>query len=274
MNLPLDLKKTSGIDLKLDAQKCRLIFGMDLAGPSPAIRTLGEMREVLLDPDIHEPQELYYMYRDVHVIKDAPLLKENNLRYDVTVIKPDCLGKELMKTAGHYHPEGFGELYEVVEGRAFCMLQKAAPGDYAVIEDVILVEAAAGQKIVIPPGYGHILINPGPGCLVTSNWVSSRFASEYGLYKKAGGAAYFLAGTDKGGRSEFIKNKFFKELPRVRFARPARELAEFGLKEGLPIYPIITREAEKLDFLNNPGRYEYDAIFEFTGTNNELKLIV
>ena len=144
------------------------------------------------------------------------------------------------------------------------MLQRASPKDYTAIEDVILVEAASGQKIVIPPGYGHILINPGPGCLVTSNWVSSRFASEYKLYKKAGGAAYFLVDTDRAGKLEFIKNKFFKEAPLIKFARPAKELVRFGLKEGVPIYPIITREAKKIDFLNNPDQYGYSDIFEFT----------
>lgn len=259
----LGLKGACGIDIKLDTGKCRLSLGEDLTNPPPAIRTISQMQEVLLEPDIQEPQELYYMYRDVHAIKDAPLLKENNLRYDVTVIRPGHLGKELMKTAGHYHPGSFGELYEVVEGRAFCMLQKANPKDYTVIEDVIVVQGVSGQKIVIPPGYGHILINPGPGCLVTSNWVSIRFASEYELYKKAGGAAYFVVDKDGTGSLEFIKNKFFKTAPAIRFARPAKELAGFGLKEGAPIYPIITRDAKKLDFLNYPDRYVYSDIFEF-----------
>lgn len=258
-----DLKNTSGIGLKLDTQKCQIIFDQGLVAPSPAIRTISQMQKVLLEPNIQEPQELYYMYRDVHMAKDAGLLKENNLRYDVTVIRPNRLGRELMKTAGHYHPGSFPELYEVVEGRAFCMLQKASPKDCTIIEDVIVVQAISGQKIVIPPGYGHILINPGPGCLVTSNWVSSLFASEYGLYKKAGGAAYFLAVTDKG-KLEFIKNKFFKEIPLIRFAKPAKELVEFGLKQGQPIYPIVTKGAKKLDFLNHPESYEYGDIFQFS----------
>jgi glucose-6-phosphate isomerase len=220
------------------------------------------MQEVLMEPGVNTPQELYYMYRDVHLIKDEDLLKKYNLRYDVTVIRPDRLGRELMKTAGHYHPGSFGELYEVVSGRALCMLQQPDPGDYRAIKDVILVEATAGQKIVIPPRYGHILINPGPAALVTSNWVSSRFASEYDLYKKAKGAAYFAL-VNNAGKIEYLKNSFFSALSPVRFAQPAKVLDKFGLREGSPIYPIIESAAERLDFLNQPDKYDYSDIFVF-----------
>jgi glucose-6-phosphate isomerase len=267
----IDLKRTSGLELKLDIKSFQLSFGGGLIAPIPAIRNIQEMHEVLLDKGIREPQDLYYMYRDVHLAQDADSLKRNNLRYDVTVIRPDRLGRELMKTAGHYHPGSFGELYEVLQGKAFCLLQKPSPKDYRMIEDVILVEARAGQKIVIPPGYGHILTNPGPGCLVTSNWVSSRFSSEYELYKEAAGAAYFLVNaTDK---LEFVKNSFFKQLPPIRFVKPAKKLDRFGLCENNPIYPIVTDDAKKLNFLNYPQNYDYADIFSAVKGFKDLTLI-
>lgn len=261
--MTLDLKKTSGLDIKLDTQKCSLSFGKDLTAPVPAVRNLREIQELLLDKGIDEPEDLYYMYRDVHLAQDAELLKKNKLRYDVTVIKPNRLGRELMKTAGHYHPGNFGELYEVLAGEALCLLQKPNPADYQIIEDVILVSACAGEKIVIPPGYGHILVNPGPGCLVTSNWVSSQFSSEYQLYKTAKGAAYFIVYAATAGKVEFIRNVFFKKFVSIRSARPAKKIERFGLSENSPIYPIITRDAVKLEFLNYPDKYEYRDIFDF-----------
>jgi glucose-6-phosphate isomerase len=257
-----DLKANCGLDLKIDNQSCHLVFGRGITAPLPAVRDIRQMQEVLLDHALGEPEELYYMYRDVHLVEDEPLLEKNNLRYDVTCISFKRLGRELMKTAGHYHPGSFGELYEVVLGEALCMLQKPNPQDYTIIEDVIIAEAHAGQKIVIPPGYGHILVNPGPGCLVTSNWVSSCFASEYNLYKEAKGAAYFLT-IDATGRVEYLKNAFFKNLAPIRFAEPAKILNKFGLKEGEPIYPIVKRDAEKLDFLNHPIDYDYSDVFVF-----------
>lgn len=257
----IDLRSTSGLDLELDSASGRLIFGKGIAAPpQPAIRSISEMKEVLMDPALTEPEELYYMYRDVHVIDDQPRLKKYNLRYDVTAIRPERLGREMMKTAGHYHPGDFGELYEVLEGTALCLLQKHA-ADWHLIEEVILVQAKAGQKIVIPPGFGHILVNPGPGALVTSNWVSSVFSSEYELYKKAGGAAYFLTGGELAGRIEFISNPFFKQTPRIKFCQPAKKIERFGLKEASPIYNIIRDDPLKLDFLNRPKQYDYRDVF-------------
>jgi glucose-6-phosphate isomerase len=267
----VDLKEKSGLGLKLDINRPELAFDKDLEFSLPAIRTIEQMREVLLDKDIRKPEELYYMYRDVHRFSDKPILEENNLRYDVTVIKPFRLSKEFMKTAGHYHPENYGELYEVLSGRCFCLLQRPNPDDYRNIEEVIFVEAVAGQKIVIPPGFGHILINPGPDYLVTSNWVSSRFQSRYELYKKAGGAAYFVTASNGepkvtlslGINVTIIKNPHFTKLADVKFAQPAKQIKRFGLLENKPIYNLIIEDPKKLDFLNRPLEYQYDDIFVY-----------
>jgi len=284
----IDLKEKSGLGLKLDADRPELVFDKDLEFSQPAIRTIDQMKEVLLDKNIHNPRELYYMYRDIHRFSDQSILEEYKLRYDVTVIKPFCLGEEFMKTAGHYHSGDFGELYEVVYGRCFCLLQRPSSGDWRVIEEVIFVEAVAGQKIVIPPGFGHILINPGPDYLVTSNWVSRGFESRYELYKKAGGAAYFVVseaellptsiqpqGCLRGLRAvpsgvtaeqkrrigiKFIKNTHFKEVANISFVQPAKQIKRFGLIEGSPIYNLINNP-KALDFLNHPLDYEYKDVF-------------
>ena len=261
MGKTLDLKKVSGLDLKLDTEKSALIFGEGLTDPEPAIRNIDEMQEVLAEKGIKEPHDLYFMYRGLHRSIDTDLLQKYNLRYDVTVIKPDHLGREFMKTAGHYHVADFGELYEVVQGRAICLLQKRNLKDDSIIEDVIAVQAKAGQKIAIPPYYGHILVNPGPGYLVTSNWVSSRFSSEYQLYKKSGGAAYYLY--NSSGNIEYAVNPYFLRIPPVRHAVPAELIDRFGLKENEPIYFIINKAPERLDFLNRPSDFDYKDVFTY-----------
>lgn len=261
MSAMFDLRDRCGLDIKLDTQRPRLIFGEGLTAPEVAVRKIEEMRDVLLNAEAKEPKECYYMYRDVHRITDRGLLARNNLRYDVTVIRPEPLSSEFMKTYGHYHPGSFTELYEIVAGQALCLLQRLNPQDSRIIEDVILAEAVAGQKIVIPPFYGHILINPSKGeHLVTSNWVSSRFNSEYELYKEAKGAAYFIL--DSQGQAQYRKNPYFKEVAPLRRAVPAARLDKFALEENHPIYPIITQgEAKKLDFLNRPLDFDYKDVF-------------
>jgi glucose-6-phosphate isomerase len=255
----IDLKNISGLPVKLDDKNLKLVFDGTLPNLAPAIRTIEEMKEVLLDKSVSTPRELYFMYRDVNVPKDIPEIKNNNLRYDITVIRPGFLGKEYMKTAGHYHPGLFPELYEVLNGQAWCLLQKRAPDDFQKITDVILVKAKAGEKIVCIPEYGHILINPSDKeVLVTANWVSSNFSSDYSLYKKAGGAAYFFEKVN--GSTKISKNKFFKEIAPIKNCLPNPNIEIFGLKKDKPIYPLL-KDPENLRFLNSPQDFDFSSCF-------------
>ena len=100
----------------------------------PDIRRLSDMREVVFDQSwlaTAEDFELYYMYRDLFLSRgDGEKLREQNLRYDITIIPPGMLGREYIKTAGHYHPlvpggsVTYPELYEVLEGKALYLLQR------------------------------------------------------------------------------------------------------------------------------------------------------
>src|SRR5208283_4184895 len=97
----------------------------------------------------------------------------------ITVIPSFDLCGEYVKTKGHYHPAdpagtGYPELYDVTEGRALFLIQSRT------LDDVILISAETGARVVIPPGYGHITINPSPDAtLVLANLVSTAFESEY-----------------------------------------------------------------------------------------------
>ena len=94
-----------------------------------------------------------------------------------------------MKTKGHYHlknPAGIGypELYEVIEGVAHVLLRKKT------LDHLALVKATKGDIVIIPPGYGHVTINPSrEEMLVMANLVSTAFVSEYAFYEIRHGAA-------------------------------------------------------------------------------------
>lgn len=253
----IDLKENSGLPIKL-SQDYHLIFENNLPEVAPAVRTIDDMKEVLLDKTLKKPEELYYMYRDVAFSEDKEAQKKNQLRYDISVFKPDKLGKELMKSVGHYHSGDFPELYEVIAGEAWCLLQKPSKKNFKIIEDVILVKAKTKDKIICLPGYGHILIIPQNKTLVTSNWVSAQFKSDYSLYQKAQGAAYFIL--EENGSIKFQKNKFFTTVPSIREVIPSAKIEKFGLEKNKPIYPLI-KSPEKLRFLNYPKEFDYSYVF-------------
>ncbi|MDP1853430.1 MAG: glucose-6-phosphate isomerase family protein [Candidatus Omnitrophota bacterium] len=256
----INLEKNSSLDIRLNLEKPELVFGRDMIPVKPDIRALSQMQEVLLDKKASGPGELYYMYRGVGYQPDSAKIAKHHLSYDITIIRPALVGKEFVKTAGHYHLNSYPELYEVLWGEAFCLLQRPDKDDFTKIEDVMLVKVKAKEKIVIPPYYGHILINPlSEAPLVVANWVSSESSSDYTLYRKAKGAAYFIVNND--GEINLIKNDFFKELPEARTARPVLPLKQFGLFFDKPIYSILDECVEKLDFLKYPDKYDYNNCF-------------
>ena len=54
------------------------------------------------------------------------------------------------------------------------------------IKDVILVKAQQGDKVIIPPGYGHLTINASNKVLKMANWVARDFESIYSPIKEKG----------------------------------------------------------------------------------------
>ena len=255
----IDLNNFVGLNVKFNPQVYSLIFDRDPPAIEPAIRTIEQMKDVLVDSAISTPKQLYFMYRDVYCAKDREVIREHKLRFDITVIRPDRLGREFMKTAGHYHPKSYPELYEVVYGEALCLQQRRDEADFTKIKEVIAVRAKQGQKIICLPYFGHILINLTDKPLITSNWVSSEFSSEYELYKKSRGAAYYAFFNN--GNIAWEKNKSYTELPNITFLIPNDEISEFGLKTGIPMYSLIN-DLKRLDFLNHPERYEYEKAFK------------
>lgn len=192
--------------------KGTLIFNEAITYPEPDVRRLKDATHVLEQEVEPDDTPLYYMYRGVCFKEHRSLFADNNIRYDLTVLVPGKIGREYIKTVGHFHPlkangtETFPEYYEVLSGEAIYLLQKnARSGD---VEEVIVVEAKAGDKVFIPPGYGHVTINPGDSHLVMANLIESNFVSNYGPLAEKHGAAYYYI-QDENGKNQWIKNQHY-----------------------------------------------------------------
>jgi glucose-6-phosphate isomerase len=221
----------------------------------PDIRFLYDMREVIYDkPWLAKAENvaLYYMYRDLYLgRKDRDLLIGQGLRYDITIIPPAMLGVEYIKTAGHYHPlppggnVSYPELYEVLEGEAIYLLQMRD------LSDVVAVYASAGDKVLVPPDYGHITINRSNRTLKMANLVDRSFSSIYDPIKERGGGAYFY--TTQG----FIKNDQYPKTAQLRRVEaPENDLLKgLGMSKQREIYSMI-KEPERLDYLKHPDLHK------------------
>ncbi|MFA7197968.1 MAG: glucose-6-phosphate isomerase family protein [Methanoculleus sp.] len=214
----------------------------------PQARTIDEMREVLADPGCTFDRPLYFMYRELAQNEsDREWLRQQHVRYDITVIPAGTLCGEYIKTKGHYHPRSpagmrYPEIYEVLSGTGHYLLQTETA------DDVVMIEATVGDKILIPPGYGHVTINPAREELVMANLVSSEFASNYGPYVELQGAAYYEM---EGGA--LVKNPRYPDTPPVRYCNPV-EVPEIGIERGVGLYDLIGRP-RSVAFLNHPEQF-------------------
>jgi glucose-6-phosphate isomerase, archaeal len=222
--------------------------------PDPQVRTTEEIRALLFDPGCKGSGTLYLMYRDLaRSTTERRWLLEHELRYDITVIPPQVLCREYVKTKGHYHPDnpagvGYPEVYEVLEGFAHYLVQNRD------LSDIALFSAGAGDKVIIPPGYGHVTINPSKQALVMANLVSTAFVSDYREYEARHGAAYYELEGEK-----FIKNPHYPDIPVLRRLGPSKT---GHLLPDVSLHAMIGNES--LSFLNRPEEYE-DALNRLTG---------
>ncbi len=206
-----------------------------------SIRRIFDLKDVLLD-EPEEDGDAYYMFRGVHRPEDEEKFKEYKIRYDITVIPPRTIGREYIKTLGHYHPEaGYGlsypEVYEVLQGEALFLLQKRDASDF------IAVKAGAGDVVIMIANYGHVTVNPGTEPLIMANLVSSEFSSEYEPVKKMHGFAWYY--TTDG----WVKNPNYEEHPKIR---------EFG-PSPFPsdIYSFFIECPRFFEWLNRPWKVEW-----------------
>jgi len=182
---------------------------VNLSDKTPDIRKLKDMTKVIYDKKWLKTAdlnlELYYMYRGIE--------EKGGIRYDITVIPAQMLGKEFTKTKGHFHDKKYGEVYTVLEGEAVYLMQKE--------KDVYAVKAQKGDVVIIPFFYGHVTINPSKDKeLKMANWVSANCQSNYLPYEKNRGAVYFF--TEQG----WIKNENYKNIPELRFEKPLKSVPE------------------------------------------------
>lgn len=245
-----DLSRASGLDLRLDSQKHALAFGKTVVS-APA-REVSSLK--------------YRLYGGAREIKDSDILRKNKLRFDLILLAFGRRGLQMPRTPGSTGQGGFPKLYEAVYGEAWFLLQKENKEDCRVIEDVILVKVKPGRKIIIPPGYGHILINPGKDDLVAAGFSSKALtresqAGETAGYARSKGGAYFIF---KDNLGEFFQpNPFYRDVPYMRIAVVSARIERFGVSSNEPVYNLLSKGIEKLDFLNNPAKYDYSDVFEF-----------
>jgi glucose-6-phosphate isomerase len=256
------IELAAGVDVAYDVTRRDVVLGSGVEAEAWRVRRSVELRDVLppevntaLDPD--EP--LYSMVNGLYHIDDLAAAARYPLRYELTILPPRRLGREYVKTLGHIHslaPSGtmtYAEIYEVLLGRAhFLFFRLASNGED--VEEMIVVEAGPGERVVVPPGYHHLSVNPGDEAMVFSDLIDRSAATDYSLLRARGGAPYFCVATASGPRYE--PNTRYSSAPAPRHVQ-ARDLPGHQLLPRLPLYRMALDAPQALAFLSDPTPYTH-----------------
>lgn len=187
-----------------------------------ASRPHEKMREVLMNPNAKGPSIYYYMIRG-----DMKNGRGNN----ITVWEPGIVGKEYIKTYGHYHIGKLDETYNFIAGEGIALLQKLAVnenGDMipSVVKEFKAIPVKAGDELFIPAGYGHLVVNTGLDFLVTVDDSPVNFGdinpsslpghADYEMVKQMRGFAFYVV--ENNGKPALVRNKRYSEIKKTELA--------------------------------------------------------
>ena len=182
-----------------------------------AERSHKEMSEVLLSPKSSGPKIHYFMIRG------------GKNKTNITILESGKIGKEYIKTYGHYHIGKLEETYTILQGNGFVIIQKRKKDKNSKPIDTELksfkaIKIKTGDKVYIPSGCGHLLVNTGKTWLVSSDDSPINFRdkdpvsmpghADYKPFKKLHGAGYFVI--EKNGKAVFQKNPNYFFLPKIK----------------------------------------------------------
>jgi len=252
-----DYSKTAGVKVSLNNFK--LMFDPEIYPVEQQAREYTDALDVYLDKSSYK-QILYWMYRYFEDIKDRSFFDKHQVEYDLTVIKNGAIGGEYIKTVGHYHSNlrgkeiSYPEVYEVLEGKIEYILQTKPAKDGKV--DVIIVQTEPGDKVIVPPNYGHVSVNKGESVALSANIQKSDLplSADYETFKKYDGAAVFIT-------TDGVKNNEHYKINKIRTVKPAQK-PEFGLTKEKSLYDSFLEMPDKFDFLLHPEKYDFSDIFE------------
>lgn len=259
--------KNSGLDLKIDANK--LVYNkVDYPPATDWEKTLEAGSYAYKNPE-SDLKTLYFGARYMEKAIDEELIKKHDLMVDATVINPGKVGEEFVKTVGHYHGIipgliiSYPEVYEAVSGQFEYLLQSTPDSEGKV--DVIWVLAEAGEKVIMPPNWGHVSMNVGnePALEVDVQKRDNPDASNYSLFKDNQGGAFYRTENGLEANANYKINS-------VRIVRPI-EKPEWGIVKNKPLYQSVIENPDKFDFLVHPQNYNFDLSTLFDEVDEKIR---
>lgn len=243
-----------GFDIRLEPGSLGFRYGAGVFGPPSELRRLDDIRRSLRDPNCSGPDPVYGIAMDVGNSADLPELQSRSLLFGAVVYASGRLGDEPVRSQGHVHAVaphcGWStpELFEIWEGRAIIYAQESASDDPG---RCVAVEAGPGDRVVVPPGWAHAVINASASeRMVFGALCERQYGFVYDAVRAHGGLAWFPLLREQN--IEWQANPRYQ--PSSLNVRPARQYPELGIHPDTPIYRQFVSDPDRLQWVSEPAR--------------------
>lgn len=244
-----------GFDIKTK-KPMGFLYGEDVFGPEPEMRSLDSIRPSLRDPACHGPDQVYAIAMDTGLKEDRPDLRDRGLLFGVVTYAKGRLGDEPIRSQGHIHKKSprcrwsTPEVYEIWEGKAVILMQERAEDDpgrcYAV-------SAEAGQVVIVPPGWAHATISADPESPLTFGaWCDKDYGFEYESVRAHKGMAFYPL-LDKDGVLYWEHNSHYNNCALIEKVPDSYDA--LSLRAGEPIYNQYRQNKDAFEFVYAPDKY-------------------
>lgn len=245
------------LDVRLREDTLGFTYGNGIFAPEHTeLRSLDAIRMTLVDPDCTGPDPVYAIAMDVGRHEHRKELQRRMLLVGVVAFAAGRLGSEPVRSQGHLHAVaphcGWStpELIEVWHGRAIVYMQQRVADDPGSCVAVALEE---GGLVVVPPGWGHCVINADPHApLLFGAFCDRQYAFEYDALRGRGGLSWF-ARLDANSDIEWHRNRRYGSSSLTMHT--GRSYEEFGIAAGVPIYEQFARDPERVQWVSDPARF-------------------
>lgn len=242
-----------GLDMQIHHRPLGFSYGEEVTGPMPEIRRLDQIRSSLRDPDCQGPEEVYAIAMDVARMQDRDELSKRMLLFGLVTYAAGQLGDEPVRSQGHVHRisqhSGWSppELYEIWQGTAIIYMQERVENDPGRCFAVIAHE---GEKVLVPPGWGHATLSADPDVPLTFGaWCDREYGFEYEAVRAHKGLAWYPLMQDR----QVVWQHNPRYAPgRLQVITP-RRYDEFGITAE-PIYQQFVADPARFQFISRPDK--------------------
>jgi glucose-6-phosphate isomerase, archaeal len=251
-----DLKFDPGLDVRFSKDTLDFSYGPSLFGPVLEYRSLDSIRGSLRDANCSGPDPVYAIAMDVGRVEDLQELKRRMLLFGIVAYARGKLGDEPVRSQGHVHTVsphcGWStpELFEIWEGNAVIYGQEKSGDETG---RCVAVEAVPGDKVVIPPGWAHYVVNAAANSrLVFGAWCDRQYGFDYKEMRAHQGLAWFPLASSSG-KIRWERNPRYS--PSSLVVKEARDYPELDLPSAMPIYECFRRAPESVQWVSEPARF-------------------